>query len=148
MRFAAGDHVHVQSLGKGVVREVRNGGRFLVEIKGASLIVAGDRLEAVEDPKPKRRESPFPSAATPPAESSSGSVPTIDLHGMTAVEAEQMVDHFINEALLSGAAEARVIHGRSGGRLKTTVHARLKQMPTVRRFQIDPRNTGVTIVSF
>jgi DNA mismatch repair protein MutS2 len=148
MRFAAGDHVHVQSLGKGVVREVRNGGRYLVEIKGASLVVEGDRLEAVDEARPKRRDSSQPSAAIPPSHASSGSVPTIDLHGMTAVEAEQAVDQFINDALLAGASEARVIHGRSGGRLKATVLARVKQMPSVRRFQLDPRNPGVTIVWF
>ena len=32
MAFAPGDEVHVAALGKGVVREVRNGGRYLVEL--------------------------------------------------------------------------------------------------------------------
>ena len=45
-----------------------------------------------------------------------------------------------------GLAEARVIHGRSGGRLKAAVHGRLKTMPSVRAFRLDPRNPGVTIV--
>ena len=39
MRFNVGDHVHVHALGKGIVREVRSGGRCLIEIKGRSLLV-------------------------------------------------------------------------------------------------------------
>ena len=35
MRFEPGDHVHVAAFGKGVVREVRNGGRYLVDETGA-----------------------------------------------------------------------------------------------------------------
>ena len=44
MTFEPGDPVHVAALGKGIVREVRNGGRYVVEIKGRSLIVAGSQL--------------------------------------------------------------------------------------------------------
>ena len=32
--FVAGDRVHVVKLGTGIVREARNGGRYLIELKG------------------------------------------------------------------------------------------------------------------
>jgi len=41
----------------------------------------------------------------------------------------------------------RIIHGRSGGRLKHAVHARLRVCPSVRGFHVDRRNEGVTIVN-
>lgn len=148
MRYSAGDAVHVRLLGKGVVREVRNGGKYLVEIKGSSLIVADDQLEAIDDAKPGRRETaraPAPATESGPV---TGAAPAIDLHGMTTVEAEHAIEVFINDALLEGAAQVRVIHGRSGGRLKAAVHARLKQLPSVRGYAVDPRNAGVTIVRF
>ena len=44
--FAPGDRVHIVSLGTGVVRATRNGGRYLVEIKGATMVVAGVYLGA------------------------------------------------------------------------------------------------------
>jgi DNA mismatch repair protein MutS2 len=65
---------------------------------------------------------------------------------MTTAEAIEALDAFLNDALLAGAGEARVIHGRSGGKLKTAVHARLRQLPSIRGFRVDPRNAGVTIV--
>ena len=70
----------------------------------------------------------------------------LDLHGKTTAEAIEALDAFLNDALLAGAGEARVIHGRSGGRLKAAVHARLRQLPSLRGFRVDPRNPGVTIV--
>lgn len=148
MPFTAGDAVHVRLLGKGVVREARNGRRYLVEIKGASLIVAEDQLTAFVEGKAARR-SPAGPAASAPVEppALSARVPAIDLHGMTTAEAVEAVDRFINDALLEGAAEARIIHGRSGGRLKSAVHARLKQLPSVRDHRLDPGNAGVTMVS-
>jgi hypothetical protein len=51
MTFAPGDEVHVAALGKGVVREVRNGGRYLVELKGRSIVAAEAQLSAVSPQK-------------------------------------------------------------------------------------------------
>ena len=51
MTFSPGDEVHVVALGKGVVREVRNRGRYLVELKGRSILVAEAQLRAVSPRK-------------------------------------------------------------------------------------------------
>lgn len=52
-----------------------------------------------------------------------------------------------NDAILSSLTEVRVIHGRSGGRLKAAVHARLRALPSVRSFRVDPANPGTTLVT-
>jgi DNA mismatch repair protein MutS2 len=65
---------------------------------------------------------------------------------MTTVEAIEALDAFLNDALLEDAGELRIIHGKSGGRLKAAVHARLRQQPSIRAFRVDARNPGVTIV--
>lgn len=148
MTFGPGDPVHVAALGKGIVRQVRNGGRYLVEIKGRSIVVAGNQLapaEAVRTPrsaKPAVADTQGPAVVEPTATASS----SLDLHGRTVDEGLDALDAFLNTALLAGNAEVRIIHGRSGGRLKGAVHARLKQMSSIRRFEVDPRNPGVTIV--
>ena len=150
MPFEAGDGVHVAHFGKGVVIEVRNGGRYLVDIKGKPMVVREAEMSPVEAPKRGRRA--VAPVATPPVagddgEASAHAAVSIDLHGRTAAEAEADLDVFLNDALLAGHAEVRVIHGRSGGRVRAAVHARLKQLPSVRAFRVDPRNEGVTIVS-
>ena len=140
--FVPGQRVHVASLGTGIVREVRGRDRYVVELKGRSLVLAGAQLQPAPDVRAPRQ------AQTPQEISDSGIAPSLDLHGKTAPEALEALDRFISDALVAGAAEARVIHGRSGGRLKAVVHARLRQLPPVRTFRVDPSNPGVTIVRF
>ncbi len=67
---------------------------------------------------------------------------------MTVEEALGTVDSFVNDAVLGGHPEVRIIHGRSGGRIKSAVHKRLNELPVVRAFRLDPSNPGVTIVEF
>ena len=144
MSFAPGDLVHVASFGKGVVREVRNGGTYLVEVHGRSFVTTGDRLAPQASP---RKSSPAKAVkaadvAPPPG----GAEPSLDLHGHTVDEALDAVDRFLNGALLAGAHAVRIIHGRSGSRIKAALHAHLKRLPSIRGFALDPRNAGVTIV--
>ena len=145
MPFNPGDHVHVASLGKGVVREARNGGRYLVEIKGRSMVVTEAQLAAVEKPKP--RAAPGPKDPAYDSLARAHAATSIDLHGMTTLEAVAALDAFLDDAILAGVAEVRVIHGRSGGRVRGAVHGRLKQIAAVRAFRVDPANPGVTIVA-
>jgi DNA mismatch repair protein MutS2 len=140
MPFSPGDHVHVASLGKAIVREVRKGSRYLVDLKGRALLVSERQLTPV--PKPKRQKEQ-PGTELTPARTHAPS--SIDLHGMTREVAIEALDEFLNDALLASLDEVRIIHGRSGGRLKAAVHARLREVPTVRSFRVDPRNAGVTI---
>lgn len=145
-RFTVGDHVHVASVGKGIVREVRNGGRYLVEVKGRHMVAEEAGLTPIEERK-QRAPQPAREAATGVDETTrSNAVDSIDLHGLTTDEAVAALDSFLNDAILAGLADVRVIHGRSGGRLKAAVHARLKVVTAVRGFRVDPTNSGVTLV--
>jgi DNA mismatch repair protein MutS2 len=143
--FEPGDEVHVAALGTGIVREVRNGGRYLVELKGRSVVAAESQLTAASG----RRASTRSNTRTdePHVPTRSYAPVSLDLHGLKAEEAVAALDDFVNEALLAGHAEVHIIHGRSGGVLKRAVHARLKQLPAIRAFRLDPRNPGMTIVS-
>ena len=125
------------------MREVRNNGRYLVDVSGRAIVTTIDQLTAQETPRKK------PAAASRPRheyEPQSEQSLSLDLHGMTVEEATEAVAAFLNDALLRGAAEVRIIHGRSGGRLKASLHAQLKRIPAVRSHRIEPSNAGVTIV--
>ena len=141
--IAPGDAVHVKSIGKGIVREVRNNGRYLVDVGGRAIVTTVDQLTPHEAPRKKQAAATRRRHEYEPQTEQSLS---LDLHGMTVEEATEAVASFLNDALLRGAAEVRIIHGRSGGRLKASLHAQLKRIPTVKTFRIDPSNPGLTIV--
>lgn len=153
MSFKAGDHVHVANLGKGIVREVRNSGRYLVELKGRSILLAEGQLRALEETRRRSKTGQWPEQPDRPEGLDYGGLTRahapaeIDLHGMTAAEAVSALDAFLNDAILASRAEARVIHGRSGGRLKAAVHQRLRELPSIRSFRVDPANPGITIIA-
>lgn len=149
MTFAPGDAVHVAALGKGIVREVRNAGRYLVDLRGRSLVVAGSQLTPVDSARTPRRATPsVADTQEPAADEATTASPSLDLHGKTVDEAVEALSAFLSTALIDGHAKVRIIHGRSGGKLRAAVHTRLKRVPSVRSFRLDPRNPGVTIVRF
>jgi DNA mismatch repair protein MutS2 len=147
MPFTSGDHVLIASLGKAIVREVRRGGRYLVDIKGRAMVVDEAQLEPLDTRTPKRNPTVVRTASADPEAPRRADVSaSIDLHGMTTDEAVSALNAFLNDAMVAGHDELRVIHGRSGGRIKSAVHAHLKKIAAV-RYRLDPRNPGVTIVT-
>jgi DNA mismatch repair protein MutS2 len=149
--FAPGDNVQTP-LGKGVVRDVRNHGRLLVEIDGRSAVFDAKAVRLVELPKsggpPKGahvRQMPVGVAGS---RVERGAVAEVDLHGLTVEEALARAESAINDALLADISELRLIHGRSGGRIRAALHRRLREIRAVRTFRIDARNEGVTLVNF
>jgi DNA mismatch repair protein MutS2 len=143
--FGPGASVHVTPFGNGVVREVRNGGRYLIEVKGRAMVVHASQLSPADPPRKTRRALPGEAIL---AQGTDAKPVSLDLHGKTVQEALDVLDAFLSDALLDGAGEARVIHGRSGGKLRAAVHGRLKLIAAVRHFRLDPANAGVTIVTF
>ena len=146
--FVAGDAVQTP-FGKGVVREVRNGARLLVDVGGRALVITAAEVSKVEPRRrrgaAKRDEERDATSGSPPERRAH--VPSeIDLHGLTVEEALARVDDALNDALLGDLAQLRFIHGRSGGRIRAALHARLRGIASVRYFRVDPANDGVTIV--
>ena len=147
MTFSPGDRVHLAGLGTGVVREVRGRERYAIEIKGRVVVAFARDLRIADGARPRGSPRKNPDEERPRARR--GTAPgSLDLHGKTTVEAIELVEAFVNEALLDGLGEVRIIHGRGSGRVMTAVHAYLRRLPAAAAFRIDPRNAGVTIVSF
>jgi DNA mismatch repair protein MutS2 len=149
-RFTSGDTVQTP-FGKGVVREVRNNGRLMVDVRGHAMVVKDSETSLFEAAR-KRSRTGSTSIERESDEARPKRVPRsvpaeIDLHGLTVEQALDRVQDVLNEALLADLGELRFIHGRGGGRLRAALHRRLRETSSVRRFGLDPRNEGVTIVS-
>lgn len=55
-----------------------------------------------------------------------GRAPEVDLHGMDAVEASEVVDRFLHLQFMAGERVVKIVHGRGSGKLRETVHRLLK----------------------
>jgi DNA mismatch repair protein MutS2 len=149
MAFSRGARVHVPGLGTGVVLEPRGGNRYAIDIKGRVVVADARHVQpADESTRSRQRRTSADAASPPPSASAASSAPSIDLHGKTTLEAVDLIQAFINDALLDGHAEVRIIHGSGSGKVKAAVHTCLRGLAPVRSFRLDPRNRGVTIVVF
>lgn len=57
-------------------------------------------------------------------------------------------ERIIDKALLSSQNKVSIIHGKGAGILKKELYKRLKKMPQVKRFELNAKNEGETVVYF
>ena len=68
----------------------------------------------------------------------------IDIRGMNIEEAENVLDKYIDDAILAGLAEVLIIHGKGTGALRKGVGDYLKNHPHIKSIQIAELNEGGT----
>jgi dsDNA-specific endonuclease/ATPase MutS2 len=71
---------------------------------------------------------------------------TIDLHSFLPEETSGLVEEYLNQAVLKGYSEVRIIHGRGIGVQRQMVHSILKQHPRVISY-CDETDRGSTMVT-
>jgi DNA mismatch repair protein MutS2 len=71
---------------------------------------------------------------------------SLDLHGLTASQALNSIETFINDAVLNNLTRIEIIHGHGSGVLLKTTHNYLLTLNFVRKYEISPFNTGTTVV--
>ena len=73
-------------------------------------------------------------------------LPQLDVHGYTRDIVMTVVNDFIYEQYRMGKEKVMVIHGKSGGILKSTIHAGLKRNKYVKNYYLYNMNIGCTII--
>ncbi|MFO7821038.1 MAG: endonuclease MutS2 [Lentisphaeria bacterium] len=127
-----------------------NGKRARVKVGQLEFEVPTDELGKPQksDDKPKPNE-PRVSVSRPKAGKKVSN--EINLIGTRVAEALPRLEQFLDEAMLAGLEEIRVVHGFGTGQLQKAVHEYLKSVSFVRDFQLgdaekDPGGGGVTKV--
>jgi dsDNA-specific endonuclease/ATPase MutS2 len=146
--FAPNDPVQVSALGigKGVIREVRNRERYLVDVNGHHVVASSSQLRLCPKRRPRRTRWYVTAPRRHGQVESFAASGMIDLHGNTVYDAIGLVLDFLDDAFLLGVTRVRIIHGRSGGKIRAAVHKLLTIMPSIRSWALDQHNPGVTIV--
>ena len=127
------------------VEEPKNG-KVMLQIGSVKMRFPLEDLEIIKPKQPKQQQTTLDieSRATRRA------VSELDLRGVTVMEAERMVDEYIDECSLSGLKVVSVIHGKGTGALRAAVQQRLKRNKLVESYRLGTfgeGESGVTIVT-
>jgi len=119
--------------------------RVLIEVGTLRARVPLSELQSHDAPTPQKLEAlaRLTSFETP------ATLPEIDLRGSRVDEALAIVDKFLDEALLAGWNEVRLIHGKGTGALRQNIWNFLKKHPQILRFHeaaMGEGDYGVTVV--
>jgi DNA mismatch repair protein MutS2 len=152
-RFEPGDRVALAGSGAGgKVVELRED-RVVVETAGVRLQVSAQDLR-YKGPA-QERDDGGRGAADRTASSWQGPEahpePEVDLRGMRVAEVDPALDRAVDQAVLGGLGELRVIHGKGTGALRERVAELLAQDRRVSEFRMGlpgEGGAGVTVVKF
>ncbi len=137
--IAAGDVVRVLSIGReGTVEEVHDTA-FSVAVGALKFRAGRDDVEFLRTGSAPKIQHQVRAAAT---DLDQPFVPELKVIGMTADEATERVDKFLDEAFLAGAEEVRIIHGHGKGILRRAIADLLSNHPQVEKFGLAPPDKG------
>ena len=111
-----------------------------LETDDARVVLPGDDVEVVPEP-----------AAAPTTDSAAEELrrkaaarisPRLDLRGERVEAALELLDGYVDEALLSGLDSVAIIHGAGTGALRRAIRDRLAEHPRVRGTRSGRREEG------
>ena len=147
--IAAGDLVEIPGTNRraevlsvsGKVLECKTGSlRMKVKADEVRLIEDDERAALTPKSAPKGGSRVLRSAAAPRE---------LDIRGMETLEAESVVESYIDTAVMARLETVTIIHGKGTGALRKAVHALLKRNKSVKSFRLGAfgeGEAGVTVV--
>ncbi len=137
-QLKAGDEVMVTSFGqKGTILEKVADNEFLVQIGIMKMKVKRDDMNLL---KPTKQQ---PVAVYTAVKSRRDSVKMeLDLRGYNVEDGLAELDHYLDEALLSGLHSVSIIHGHGTGALRKGVHEFLRNHRNVKSFRLGGQGEG------
>ncbi len=146
-----GDTVKVLSFGKtGAVMALPDSKKQVaVQIGIIKTKVSIDDLELIENTA-KIPQQPQGKSSYSLGRDTRDATNELDIRGMNILEAEPVVEGFIDRCRMSGLTTVSIIHGKGTGALRQGVHAMLRKEKGVESFRLGvygEGETGVTIVT-
>jgi DNA mismatch repair protein MutS2 len=143
-----GDSVWIEPLGiRGeVVSKDEQSKKFKVLVGSVTYDVEEEKLTIIEEGEEVEAASGYVSTSSYTIPQVS---PEIDLRGLLAEEASDIVDKYLDDAFLAGLTSVRVIHGKGTGALRKKIGEFLSHHHRVEKIKLGEWNeggAGVTIV--
>jgi DNA mismatch repair protein MutS2 len=147
VKFMKGDSVRIANLNQtGQIESLVGKDRARVKVGNVITIVEIRNLRQLDAATPTRK----PLKPVPGLNTSEVLSPEIHLRGMTAEEAQEALDRFLDQAVVAGMRQVYVIHGKGTGVLRRTLTQYLKKHKEVASMRLGDWNeggAGVTIVT-
>ena len=145
-KFKTGQKVFVTTVKKnGEILQVRKNGSYVINVGSLQITCSEEDLTAPSAAKGAEARQAIRGTA-----GVAGKPPTvqdsIDLHGLTRVEALEALEEYLSNAVLADVATVDIVHGIGSGVLKNAVHEALHSYSFVKQFDIMPLNAGTTRV--
>lgn len=154
--LAVGDSVRIKGQVKAGTLLSINGNNALVQYGLMKMNVKVDSLESVSNNQVKRdirqqQTQPRSNVADKMRQKSLNFKREIDLRGMRGDEALAAVQLFVDDALMVGVSEVRILHGTGTGILRQLIRDYLATVPGVERYHdehVQLGGAGITVVEF
>ena len=122
-------------------------GKMKMTVKAAQVRL----LETAEEIEKKKKQSQAARAASPAVQISAGprAGAELDIRGLETLEAESVVENYLDAAQRAKLGTVTIIHGKGTGALRAAVHQLLKRSRQVKSFRLGrygEGEAGVTVV--
>lgn len=151
------DHLHfdVADLKVGDFVKVGNGdqigtinwikkGKAEINFGNLTMIAKVNTLVPAKEPIVKKKKS-----VTSELLNSNQTLTEIDLRGMSKLDADRMLEEFLDKALLSNASRLKIIHGVGSGILRKAVLKKVREYPDIKQYfhpEMEYGGDGVTLI--
>ena len=140
-KISEGDRVRIQPLNQeGMVESIRDGTYIVIVGSLRYRASREDLIRAAGSPSAEQPRSPAFLAGDETLDKVF--VSELNVIGLTADEATERVDKFLDDAFLAGAESIRIIHGHGKGILRRAIAQLLKDHPQVEKFRLAPGGQG------
>lgn len=134
---------------KATVLEINPDGKTVLVQAGIIKTRADiSNLRLLDEQKQQTKTKPRGGTRTVTKQTDVKAVTTVDLRGMTAIEAIMDLESAIDSAILSGINQITIIHGKGTGVLRREVHSFLKTCKMIKSYRLGvfgEGESGVTI---
>ena len=116
------------------------------------MTVKANKVRLVEENEAREKKRKMQAARTasvPQMNLSPRAASELDIRGYETLEAESVVENYIDSAVMAKLGTVTIIHGKGTGALRKAVHAMLKKNKAVKSFRLGhygEGEAGVTVV--
>ena len=153
--ITAGDLVELNGVRTAAtVLNVNNDGSLLLQAGKMKMTVKQEQvrlLEAAEEIEKRKKQAAAAQKkqASPQLQLAARAASELDIRGMETLEAESVVENYLDAAVMAKLGTVTIIHGKGTGALRKAVHEMLKRSRAVKSFRLGrygEGEAGVTVV--